>query len=158
MPSLSPRALPGMLKATQCVQVPRGASGSSQISAKLSVPSGGSDHFNSGDKSGPSTVCREGIVFPSANAELLSSRVIVCPPYHAASRPNHVNLVFLRRSRLFSGTMEQFPYLIVGRLGKVFVPDADGVERLRRMRANCFVRLGTGLRAGPGGTDRHPAH
>jgi hypothetical protein len=50
-PSSSSRVWAGRLKRTQWTQVPRGASGSSQIRARLLVPEGGSDQPNGGDPS-----------------------------------------------------------------------------------------------------------
>ena len=47
--SSNSRVWGGKLKRTQWTQVPRGASGSSQIRAMLLVPEGGSDQRNGGD-------------------------------------------------------------------------------------------------------------
>ena len=60
-----------MLYTTQCTQVPCGASGSSQINAKVFVPAGLSDHSRGGEISRLSQVYLAGIVSPSLNAELL---------------------------------------------------------------------------------------
>src|SRR5262245_6623070 len=49
--------------------MPRGASGSSQMSAKHCVPAGTSDQAKRGDRSGPSAVCFFGMGEPSANAD-----------------------------------------------------------------------------------------
>src|SRR5256885_953969 len=46
---------------TQCTHVPTGASGSSQINAKLFVLDGASCHFNAGETSAPSPVCLAGM-------------------------------------------------------------------------------------------------
>ena len=59
-------------------QVPPGASGSSEIRAKLFAGAGASDHSSGGERSGPSQVWRAGIEAPWANARLFSS--IVGPP------------------------------------------------------------------------------
>src|SRR5262245_21867268 len=57
-----------MSKRTQCTHVPRGASGSSQRSAKLCAPEGAPLQRNGGDESSPSAVCCFGIVAPSVKA------------------------------------------------------------------------------------------
>src|SRR6516162_7703393 len=72
-PSDNSRVWAGRLKRTQWTQVPRGASGSSQISARLLVPEGGSDQPNGGDRSAPSPVYCFGMVPPGWNALLVSS-------------------------------------------------------------------------------------
>src|SRR5271166_5363156 len=72
-PSSNCRVWAGKLKRTQWTQVPRGASGSSQISARLFVPEGGSDQRNGGDRSAPSPVNCFGMVAPDWNAVLASS-------------------------------------------------------------------------------------
>jgi hypothetical protein len=56
----------------QCVNVPIGASGSSQISAKLFVFVGAPLHCNGGETSSPCPVYLSGIVCPSWNAVLLN--------------------------------------------------------------------------------------
>src|ERR1700676_3484434 len=68
--SSNSRVWGGKLKRTQWTQVPRGASGSSQIRARLFVPKGGSDQRNGGDRSAPSPVYRFGMVIPGSNAVL----------------------------------------------------------------------------------------
>src|SRR5207244_1265739 len=73
------RAVAGIFHATQCTQVPMGASGSSAISAKLFAPLGTSDQLKGGDTSCPSQVYCLGIIPPASNAELLSS--IGQPPF-----------------------------------------------------------------------------
>src|SRR6266496_381338 len=78
-PSSRPRAFGGMFHATQCTQVPIGASGSSAMSARLLAPAGTSDQLKGGDTSGPSHVYFLGIISPAVNAELFSSMVL--PPY-----------------------------------------------------------------------------
>src|SRR6516165_8657123 len=72
-PSSSSRVWAGKLKRTQWTQVPRGASGSSQIRARLLVPGGGSDQPNGGDRSAPSPVYCFGMAAPGWNALLVSS-------------------------------------------------------------------------------------
>src|SRR5215475_13401285 len=52
----------------QCVQVPRGASGSSTIRARLSAPPGTPLHRSGGDRSSPSLAYLSGIAPPSENA------------------------------------------------------------------------------------------
>jgi hypothetical protein len=64
-----------MFHATQCTQVPIGASGSSAMSARLLAPAGTSDQLKGGDTSGPSHVYFLGIISPAVNAELFSSMV-----------------------------------------------------------------------------------
>src|ERR1019366_7959113 len=66
-------ALAGRFHSTQCPQVPAGASGSSMISAKLTVRAGASLHSSAGEKSASSQVCFFGITAPGANAELFST-------------------------------------------------------------------------------------
>src|SRR5881397_1693478 len=61
---------------TQWTHVPIGASGSSQISARLFAPSGAPVQFNGGEASSPSQVCFAGINSPSANAGLVNSIVM----------------------------------------------------------------------------------
>src|ERR1019366_4035143 len=72
-PSSNSRVGGGRLKRTQRTQVPRGASGSSQIRAMLLVPVGGSDQRNAGDRFAPSPVYCFGMVAPCWNAVLVSS-------------------------------------------------------------------------------------
>src|SRR6516225_3203914 len=79
-PSSNSRAWLGKLKSTQWTQVPRGASGSSQMRARLLVPSGGSDHFNGGDRSSPSPVYCLGMVAPGWKAVLVTSMDMEEPP------------------------------------------------------------------------------
>jgi hypothetical protein len=55
-PSLSPPATGSMFQASQCVNVPTGASGSSTISASARVPAGGSLQESAGETSSPSHV------------------------------------------------------------------------------------------------------
>src|SRR5436305_3399473 len=79
-----------MLKTTQWVKVPRGASGSSQIRARLRVPAGGSVHFSEGELFWPSPVYCRGIACPSWKAGLVTSRAMVGAPVLAvlpADRP-----------------------------------------------------------------------
>src|SRR5436190_5688327 len=96
--SPSCRSPTGMLNSTQWVNVPRGASGSSQIRAKLFVRSGGSVHANGGGVSRPSPVYCFGMGWPSAKAVLVSFRLIArLPPLidsHAGGvRLRHLALV-----------------------------------------------------------------
>src|SRR6266849_2744157 len=65
----------GMFHATQCTQVPLGASGSSVMSAKLLVLAGTADQLKGGDMSEPSHVYFGGIIPPISNAELFRSIV-----------------------------------------------------------------------------------
>src|SRR5712692_11391532 len=60
----------GMFHATQCTQVPLGASGSSAMSAKLLVLAGMADQLKGGDMSEPSHVYFGGITPPVSHAEL----------------------------------------------------------------------------------------
>src|SRR6266852_4315468 len=62
----------GRLKRTQCVQMPRGASGSSQMRAKLFVPWGVPFHCKDGETSAPSPVYILGMASLSSKAELVS--------------------------------------------------------------------------------------
>ncbi len=64
------RNVGGRFQTTQCTHVPAGASGSSTINARLFVPSGGVDHFRSGEKFSPWHVYCLGIEERSAKAEL----------------------------------------------------------------------------------------
>src|SRR5262249_16050478 len=80
VPSSSSRRSAGRLKRTQWTQVPRGASGSSQIRAKLFVPSGGSGHRKGGETSLPSPVYYFGMASPSWTAVLGSSIFMVARP------------------------------------------------------------------------------
>src|SRR5437868_13724158 len=73
------RKVAGRSYATQCVQVPEGASGSSALRAKLSVLAGGSPHCNAGDLSEPSQVHFLGIAPPLENAELCNETGMVEP-------------------------------------------------------------------------------
>src|SRR4029077_1832697 len=90
------RPVAGIFHATQCTQVPMGASGSSAISAKLFAPLGTSDQLKGGDASCPSQVYCLGMMSPASNAELLSS--IDRPPlplsitlYHKTGAPSMTN-------------------------------------------------------------------
>ena len=67
----------GMLYSTQWTHRPRGASGSSQSSARLFVLSGAPLHFNGGETSLPSAVYCLGMVSPSWIAELVRRMVMV---------------------------------------------------------------------------------
>src|SRR5437870_3728388 len=99
-----------MLKITQWVNVPRGASGSSQIKAKLRVPAGGSGHLSGGERLRPSPVYCLGMGSPSRSAVLVSCNVMRTPP------------VNLQRSMLespHSGVLEAKP-LAVGSLRERF--------------------------------------
>jgi hypothetical protein len=58
----------GMLKIDQCLNIRRGASGSSRIITSARVPVGGSDHRRGGDELAPSQVNFTGIGSPSPNA------------------------------------------------------------------------------------------
>ena len=69
----------GRSYATQCVQVPEGASGSSAMRAKLSVLAGGSPHCNAGEMSEPSQVNFLGIAPPLENEELCNENGMVEP-------------------------------------------------------------------------------
>src|SRR5262249_536067 len=71
----------GMPKTTQCTQVPAGASGSSQISARLLVPLGGWLHFKGGETFLPSPVYCFGIGCPLRNAGLVTSNFMALPPF-----------------------------------------------------------------------------
>src|SRR5207302_10861609 len=73
----SPRAVGGRSYSTQWTQVPRGASGSSQITTRLLVPGGGADQASGGDISMPSPVKCRGIGSPGRNAELVTVIVAV---------------------------------------------------------------------------------
>src|SRR5436190_1105150 len=64
-----------MLNSTQWTQVPRGASGSSQIRAKLFTPWGASLHLSGGDKFLSSLPCEAGIASPSLKAVLVSCMI-----------------------------------------------------------------------------------
>src|SRR5438876_595278 len=77
----------GRSNSTQCTQVPAGASGSSAISAKVTVPGGAPLQPSGGDTSAPSHVYLLGIVAPSLKAALESENVI---PEHKA-KPGAVN-------------------------------------------------------------------
>jgi hypothetical protein len=56
-----------MLYSTQCVNVPIGASGSSQINARDKLPEGMSIQASGGEKFNPVQVKRAGMVSPSWN-------------------------------------------------------------------------------------------
>src|SRR5271165_914817 len=94
-PSSNSRVWGGKLKRTQWTQVPRGASGSSQIRARLFVPEGGSDQRNGGDRSAPSPVYCFGMVAPGWNAVLVISMDIGESPFFVSfdeglhPRPRH---------------------------------------------------------------------
>src|SRR5262249_37665409 len=77
MPSGSSLTFAGRSYSTQCTQVPAGASGSSQIKARLLAPFGMPLHLSGGETSSPSQVCFVGIDSPSLNAELVSSSFMV---------------------------------------------------------------------------------
>lgn len=79
--SESPFALTGILKSTQCTHVPRGASGSSTISARVFVPFGIPDHSSGGDTFSPSHVYFFGIISPSLKAALITVISIAAPPF-----------------------------------------------------------------------------
>jgi hypothetical protein len=72
-PSPSPPAAGSMFQASQCVNVPTGASGSSTMRASVRVPGGGSLQDNAGETSSPSHVWRRGISPRSVNASLLNA-------------------------------------------------------------------------------------
>src|ERR1019366_5483009 len=72
----SPCALAVRFHNTQCTQVPAGASGSSMISAKLTVRAGDPLHSSAGETSAASQLCFFGISAPGANAVLLSASAI----------------------------------------------------------------------------------
>src|SRR2546427_4798671 len=66
----------GRSYSTQCTQVPAGASGSSAISAKVTVPGGAPLQLSDGDTSAPSHVYLPGMVAPSLKAGLESENAI----------------------------------------------------------------------------------
>src|SRR5437868_2278705 len=68
-----------MFATAQCRNVPEGASGSSQTSAKLRVSRGAPDHCRGGERFSPSPLYFLGIVLPAAKAGLLSWNIIVSP-------------------------------------------------------------------------------
>src|SRR6201999_930360 len=73
MPSVSELLLEGIFHITQCTQSPPGASGSSMMSAKLTVFAGAPLHANAGEVSPPLQDSSRGISPPAANAVLLSA-------------------------------------------------------------------------------------
>src|SRR5437764_10309844 len=79
-PSLNSLDSAGRLKTTQWVNVPRGASGSSQIRARLRVPAGAFCHWSGGETLRASPVYCSGIVAPSWKAVLVNSSAIGSPP------------------------------------------------------------------------------
>src|SRR5205085_11055408 len=79
-PSCSSCVSAGRLKRTQCVQMPRGASGSSQTSANVFVSSGPLDQRSGGEAFLPSAVYCWGILPPSWNLGLVTWSVIGAPP------------------------------------------------------------------------------
>jgi hypothetical protein len=83
-----------------------GASGSSQMSARLFVPSGSEPHFKGGDTSAPSQVYLPGIIPPSSNAELVSSMV---PP--SAVAKGNVNRM-LTKKHIKKRLMVLFSFII----------------------------------------------
>src|SRR5215217_9036169 len=62
-----------MPQASQWMNRPPGASGSSRISARERLPVGGAVHDSGGERSSPSQVWRRGIAPPTAKALLVSS-------------------------------------------------------------------------------------
>jgi len=66
-----------MLKMTQWVKVPIGASGSSIINANAAVPFGGFSHASGGDTFLPSQVYSFGIASPFLKAGLVSRKAVV---------------------------------------------------------------------------------
>src|SRR5262245_22337093 len=70
-PSGSSVTVGGRSKRTQCMNVPEGASGSSQINTRLFVVGGMSLHLKSGERSSPSQVYFVGIASPSKKASLV---------------------------------------------------------------------------------------
>src|SRR2546430_14610604 len=66
----------GRLYSTQCTHVPAGASGSSAISAKLTVPAGAPLQASGGETSAPSHVYLEGTADPSVKAVLVSENAM----------------------------------------------------------------------------------
>src|ERR671937_867911 len=77
LPSSSVSAAGSMPQASQCVNVPTGASGSSTISASERLPSGTFDQTSAGERSSASQVLRAGISPPCWKAGLVSDRAIV---------------------------------------------------------------------------------
>lgn len=75
-PSLDPVEVGKMLKTTQWVHVPRGASGSSTISTRLFVPSGIPSHCSGGEIFSPSQVYFDGIDSFSLNTWLVKCKLI----------------------------------------------------------------------------------
>src|SRR5256884_9685899 len=67
----------GRLYITQWTHVPAGASGSSAISAKLTVPSGAPLQARGGETSAPSQVCLAGMADASVKAVLVSENVML---------------------------------------------------------------------------------
>jgi hypothetical protein len=61
----------GILNRSQCIQVPEGASGSSQMTTRLLANAGTPDQESGGDTSSPSQVYLGGINAPSEKAVLL---------------------------------------------------------------------------------------
>jgi hypothetical protein len=74
-PFASPRAPGSMVQASQCVNVPTGASGSSTTSARARVPASRSVHDSGGETSWPSHAWRCGMASPCANASLLRGEI-----------------------------------------------------------------------------------
>src|SRR5688572_3745044 len=92
MPSLNSMASAGRFQISQCTQVPRGASGSSQTSAKVRVSTGAPVQRSGGDRSSPSQVCRIGTVSPSRNEGLVSSNPAVGESSRGADMVSASNL------------------------------------------------------------------
>src|SRR5215211_6556035 len=85
--SPSPPVTGSMFQASQCVNVPTGASGSSTTSTSARVPAGGSLQDGAGETSSPSQACREGISSPCPNALLLSPNSRTHPSLDHLPRP-----------------------------------------------------------------------
>ena len=91
-PSARPPVSGGMPQASQWMNRPPGASGSSRISPRERLPVGGAVHDSGGERSSPSQVWRRGIAPPTAKALLVSrnsttATLSLSPPSFAAARP-----------------------------------------------------------------------
>jgi hypothetical protein len=95
-PSPSPPVSGVMPQASQWMNRPPGASGSSRISARERVPVGGADYDSGGERSSPSQVWRRGMVPPGAKALLVSENSAIANlPWSRVAFPS---LDSLRRS------------------------------------------------------------
>src|ERR1035441_10112706 len=76
----NPEFCAGIFQMSQCVHVPTGASGSSDINANDWTPAGAPDHDKSGEVSAPSQVQPLGITPPGENAVVVTASDIALPP------------------------------------------------------------------------------